>query len=366
MNSSFFRFASLFLCCALFAAAAPAALADEDVGSVIAARKTAWAERNEQQNLLASKSPVYTGDTLTTNPSGRLQVLFRDDSVLMMAPDTSAKVTEYLYGTDREASFNLNLTRGLTRMISGGIVEAKPGAMRVETSEVSVGIHGTEFAVLKKDGVTEVSQLSDKGDIVMFNKQDGKKYRLNTALTTMVFAAGQPGPPLIKKLDSATLRTLASLSRTDINTGSGSDQANGTNAMLLSTPKQLVVDQWSGAAIAQPIQQLVGIDPSGVYAGTYSGTHYGAFDMTISSLVGSPQVTAFTMIGDLGLDLDTPRPVGKGGLFDMSFMAPEYAATPGTDVLNVRGAATGSTVDMKITGTLVGNQVNAVGSGTAQ
>lgn len=364
MNRAGYFFVCLSLCFSLFAAA-PAALADEDVGSVIAARKTAWAERNEKQNLLASKSPVYTGDTLTTNPSGRLQVLFRDDSVLMMAPDTSAKVTEYLYGTDKEPSFSLNLTRGLTRMISGGIVEAKPGAMRVETAEVSVGIHGTEYAVLKKNGVTEVSKLSDKGDIVILNKQDGKEYRLNTALTTMVFAANQPGPPLTKKLDLATLNTLTSLSGTDINTGNAGDEANGTNAMLLSTPKQLVVDQWSGAAVSQ-IQQQIPINPNGTYAGTYSGTHYGAFDMTISSLVGSPQVTAFTMIGDLAITLATPRPVDKGGVFNMSFMAPEYSGTPGTDVLNVNGLATGSVVNMDITGTLVGNPVSAVGSGTAQ
>ncbi|MDL2290687.1 FecR family protein [Desulfovibrio sp. OttesenSCG-928-F20] len=380
MSRFFFRFSCLFLCFSLFVMAAaitPIALANDDVGNVIAARKTAWAERNAEQNLLASKSPVYTGDTLTTNPSGRLQVLFRDDSVLMMAPNTSAKVTEYVYGAGKEPSFNLNLARGLTRMISGGIVEAKPGAMRVETAEVIIGIRGSEFACQSLDGVTLVSALSTAINLELYSKLDGKTYWLNKPLTTMIFDVNKPGPPIMKKMDLADLKPLTALAGAVENTQRGSQGAEGTNAIRLTTPKQLVVDAWSGVAVSQVKPELIPpttpftplppipINPIGTYTGTYSGSHNGGFNMTISGLISAPQVTGMNMDTDLNLTLVTPRPVNANGAFDMNFDMTEFFPASTGDILNIKGAATGTSVDMDITGTAGGGiAVISHGSGT--
>lgn len=127
--------------------AAPAWAGPENsAGTVIAARKLAWAERVRERPVLASKSPVYVGDLLITNEMGRLQVLFQDDSVFMMAPDTEVKVTEYLYGGEDETRFTLDLAKGVTRLISGQMTE-KGGKIQVNTPEARVVIQGTTVGI---------------------------------------------------------------------------------------------------------------------------------------------------------------------------------------------------------------------------
>lgn len=135
----------------------PQAAADNSAGTVLAARRTAWSDRKASE--LLSKNPIFTGELLTTNQVGRLQVLFHDDSILMMAPDTQTRITEYLYSGGAEGNISLDLARGVTRIISGKVTE-EGGMIHVKTPEASVGIRGTDVLIRSNpDGVTEVAVL---------------------------------------------------------------------------------------------------------------------------------------------------------------------------------------------------------------
>jgi len=196
---------------ALFAVSAFAA---ESVGNVVAARKEAWAARLSQQEPLAGKSPVYTGDTLVTNPEGRLQVLFRDDSALMMAPDSQARLSEYVYGGGQKPAFNLKLARGMARLISGRMAEGKPDAMKVETPDFTVDIpgarlvvvvNGPEFRVIEEQGTENLP-------ILITNKKDETVTRLDGS--GKVFESMPDGPAggivrPMNDMDRQFLRQLA-------------------------------------------------------------------------------------------------------------------------------------------------------------
>lgn len=159
LGKSLFGFLVSIFLCSLFPAFAAM---DEEAGRVIAARKQAWADRSRDRAPLAGKSPVYAGDLLITNEIGRLQVLFKDDSIFMMAPDSQARVTEYLYGETGNNRFNLDLARGITRIISGRITE-EGGMIEVKTPRASVGIQGTDVLVhANSDDSTEVAVLQGK------------------------------------------------------------------------------------------------------------------------------------------------------------------------------------------------------------
>ncbi len=113
----------------------------DDAGRVIAAKQEAWAKRLLAEAVLRSKSPVFAGDVVNTNPIGRLQILFRDNSALMMAPDSQVIINEYVYEGDAP-SMKVGIAKGLTRFISGDIVKKWLGAMMVETSRVVARIQG--------------------------------------------------------------------------------------------------------------------------------------------------------------------------------------------------------------------------------
>ena len=133
------------------------ASADDSAGSVLAARRTAWSDRKSSE--LISKNPIFTGELLTTNQVGRLQVLFHDDSILMMAPDTQTRITEYLYSSGADGNIGLDLARGVTRIISGKVTE-EGGMINVSTPEASVGIRGTDVLCrYNPEGVLEVAVL---------------------------------------------------------------------------------------------------------------------------------------------------------------------------------------------------------------
>ncbi|GHU09635.1 hypothetical protein AGMMS50225_10940 [Betaproteobacteria bacterium] len=183
------------------------AVAEDSAGSVIAARKNAWAERHAAQNLLASKSEIHVGDTLITNPVGRLQVLFRDDSVLMLAPDSRSTVSEYVYAEGRKSSFSINVAQGLTRLISGNMAVGDPGAIRIETPRLSLGIKGTDLTV-KQDGASTTVTLLEGGPVDVLDKGNGEHYALDAPGTTMFFGSDMAGPSVqsMSKADWAALR----------------------------------------------------------------------------------------------------------------------------------------------------------------
>lgn len=163
-------------------APAVAAAAQEGAGQVIAARQEAWARRVLTEAVLRSKSPVFTGDVVNTNPIGRLQILFRDNSALMMAPDSQVTINEYVYG-EGEPAMNIGLAKGLTRFISGDIVRRKPGAMTVETPSAVAGIQGTIVVAEVNPGQSErfaLMQISEGKELTVTLK-NGQKLLLNRA-----------------------------------------------------------------------------------------------------------------------------------------------------------------------------------------
>lgn len=154
----FFKFFLVLFLAALLLRSPDQALADS-AGQVIAARRDAWADRMRERAALLSKSQVFTGDLLITNQVGRLQVLFHDDTVLLMAPDSETRVTEFLYTQNKGSVIGMDLARGVTRIISGKVTD-DGGMINLVTPEARIGIRGTDvISDNSKPGVTRLGIL---------------------------------------------------------------------------------------------------------------------------------------------------------------------------------------------------------------
>ena len=143
---------SAMLVCMLFPGVA---LAAADVGKVIAFTPGASALRDGKTEVLALHAGLWASDTLRTDASGRMKMLFNDDSAVSLGSNTTVAVSEYLDTGDKPA-FGLNVPQGVVRVMTGKIVEQNPAGFKITTPEAVVGIRGTTISLIVENGQTTV------------------------------------------------------------------------------------------------------------------------------------------------------------------------------------------------------------------
>ncbi len=96
---------------------------------------------------------VYTGDILQTDQTGALGVIFRDDTLVSLGPNSRVKIDAFLFQPDQGGfSFLCQLIQGTAAFVSGQIAKLAPEAMQVQTPIATIGVRGTHFAVQAEGG----------------------------------------------------------------------------------------------------------------------------------------------------------------------------------------------------------------------
>ena len=131
-----------------------AALASQDIGTVIAFTPGASVQRDGKTEPLTLQAGIRVSDTIQTDAAGRVKILFNDDSSLSLGPDTSMDMKEYA-DTGGKSSFSAHVTQGVLRAITGKIVEQNPAGFTLSTPKATIGIRGTIVSVRTgKDSTT--------------------------------------------------------------------------------------------------------------------------------------------------------------------------------------------------------------------
>ena len=94
----------------------------KDVGQVISFKAGVTAQRDGQAVPLDMKSPVGDRDTLTTDATGRAQILFDDDTTVSLGSNTSMSL-ETVVAEGANPAFKARMGQGIARFITGKIVE---------------------------------------------------------------------------------------------------------------------------------------------------------------------------------------------------------------------------------------------------
>jgi hypothetical protein len=142
---------------------------------------------NEAQVVSASGAttatvgtPVHMKDELRTGTSGRLQVTFRDNTVLTLGEQASVVIDSYIYDPDHGVGESvLQATKGAFRFATGRIKELKDHKIAVSTPVADIGVRGTEFwgGQLDKYGVLllagEVAVSNQAGSVVLAKPGQG-------------------------------------------------------------------------------------------------------------------------------------------------------------------------------------------------
>ena len=123
------------------------------IGQVTALVPGVFVDRGGQELPLALKDPIEAKDTLRTDASGKVQILFADNTSVTLGSNTSMTMEEFAFA-EGEPEFKAHLGQGLMRVITGAIVEQNPKGFGVTTPEANIGIRGTIFTTLSKDNYT--------------------------------------------------------------------------------------------------------------------------------------------------------------------------------------------------------------------
>ncbi|MCB2180916.1 MAG: FecR domain-containing protein [Desulfobulbaceae bacterium] len=140
-------------------------LPQPQAGSVIAIRGTVTATNGQgQTRTLSIKSPIYVDDSITTAKRGRLQILFKDNSIISLGNDTVTKINDYQWNPDKEeAKLNTEIKEGVFRVMGGLISKKSPEEFKVQTPAATLGIRGSMYS----------GRVSPEGLIVIFEGGKG-------------------------------------------------------------------------------------------------------------------------------------------------------------------------------------------------
>lgn len=153
----------------LMAVPALAAAGDPAIAKAVDVRPEATGLYNGGTVVLSAQDDLFEGQTITTGAQGQVQIVFADDTHMVVGPGSSLIIEKYLMRNGGTASaFAVSALGGTFRFITG---KSSKSAYKIDTPTGTIGVRGTrfDFTVTKKktdivlfDG--EVTYCPDSGD----------------------------------------------------------------------------------------------------------------------------------------------------------------------------------------------------------
>ncbi len=137
-------------------AAAGPAMAIEASGHAVAVLRNTAASGPGGDRALKAAGPVFSGDVIKTDRGGTAQLLFADDTKMVIGPNSQVTIDSFVFdGSSTASKFAIGALRGSFRFITG--TSAK-NAYVIDTPTASIGVRGTEFdGSVAEDGTTTIA-----------------------------------------------------------------------------------------------------------------------------------------------------------------------------------------------------------------
>ena len=137
------------------AMAGPAA-ALEASGQAVSVLRDTSASGPAGDRALEAKGPVYSGDVIKTNRRGTAQILFADNTKMVVGPNSQVAVDDFVFSSSSRAStFAIDALRGSFRFITGASAK---NVYSINTPTATIGVRGTAFdGHVAEDGTTTIA-----------------------------------------------------------------------------------------------------------------------------------------------------------------------------------------------------------------
>ena len=150
---------------------------------------------------LSVGDPVFQGDTIETEGSGAVGLVFLDKTTLSLSEGGKMVLDELIYDpASGTGSMGINMVEGAFSFISGEIAKTGPDAMQIETPVVTMGIRGTtvagKAAVEGNENAFTLLQDADGGvGQISISNDGGTQVLAQVGATTTVSSFTAPPPP---------------------------------------------------------------------------------------------------------------------------------------------------------------------------
>jgi hypothetical protein len=122
---------------------------DAPAGSIRTLKGNSTIIRNKNAVETKIGSRVFQKDSLRTGVDGSIAIVFKDDTLLSIGPNSEVVINEFLFSpAEGKLSIITRLLKGTSAYLSGIIGKISPESIRFETPVADIGIRGTKFAVM--------------------------------------------------------------------------------------------------------------------------------------------------------------------------------------------------------------------------
>jgi hypothetical protein len=122
------------------------------IGKIKTLRGMVSAIRDSKEIPLNIGDSIYQKDLLRTAADSAAGIIFEDDTILSVGPQTELAVDEYLFAPEKGAlGMFIRMLKGTASYISGIIGRQSPESVKFQMPEAIIAIRGTHFLVRVKE-----------------------------------------------------------------------------------------------------------------------------------------------------------------------------------------------------------------------
>ena len=161
------------------------------IADVVYVKGTVQIVRDGKSMAAQLQAPIMQDDTITTKANGMVKILFKDDSVITISPDSSFSISEFLYNTQKQRSQSLfKLLYGKVRTVVGRTL------LKITSDTAIAGVRGTVFDVWY-DSATKTTYVAVlEGSVELKNlRPDVKGTQIITGGNASSVTGGEPPKP---------------------------------------------------------------------------------------------------------------------------------------------------------------------------
>ncbi len=303
----------------------------ESIGQVTAVIPGAYAVRSGEDVPLTVKSAIESGDSLRTDASGKVQILFNDNTTVTLGNNTSMDMQEFAMNEGASA-FKAHLGQGIMRTITGAIVEQNPKGFSVTTPEATIGIRGTIWTGMSRNGFTTVWLENSLKQLVVNDTEVFSGQKITVPATPRVTQSITPEDLEFILEETTILMPRASRASHIVEIGTFNAPPKGLASIPLTT--QTAGDHLNGGYVPPPPPVTTAII-SGNLLGSVDG------DTITSSLFSMTIDLSNNMITSVKLRADNlnSAPPGSSDMFTVTSPGGMAFNPMGNNITNFTGTA---------------------------
>ena len=118
------------------------------IGTIKTTKGDVTVVRNTAQTTVHVGDRLYPEDILKTGTNSSTGIIFEDNTVLSLGPDTEIIISDYVFAPEKGLfSMVIQMIKGTASYLSGIIGQQSPETVKFKTPDATIGIRGTQFLV---------------------------------------------------------------------------------------------------------------------------------------------------------------------------------------------------------------------------